>query len=151
MPASTKVIPIHVSAERPSAIHDSCSAYCIESSPLAITFPSTHHSPKTVKRNANELVIGTVKLSSSSIHVSPYFNQLHISHPSGCTYQPSQSTGRTTHFRLRSTKTGRHSSVVAPYPRFPKTPPISSSVTSYFLGLRPMGEIQWGRSRQHGA
>lgn len=32
--------------------------------PLQITFFSTHHSPKTVKRKARELVIGTVRLSS---------------------------------------------------------------------------------------
>lgn len=32
--------------------------------PLQITFFSTHHSPSTVKRKANELVIGTVRLNS---------------------------------------------------------------------------------------
>lgn len=31
--------------------------------PLAMTFPSAHHSPKTVNKNASELVIGTVRLN----------------------------------------------------------------------------------------
>lgn len=30
-----------------------------------MTFPSAHHSPNTVKRNAREFTIGTVRLSSS--------------------------------------------------------------------------------------
>lgn len=33
--------------------------------PLLITFLSTYQSPKTVNKNAKELVIGTVKLSST--------------------------------------------------------------------------------------
>ena len=33
--------------------------------PLDITFPSAHHSPSTVNRNARELVMGTVRLSSA--------------------------------------------------------------------------------------
>jgi hypothetical protein len=33
-------------------------------SPLPMTFLSTHQSPNTVKRNAKEFVIGTVKLNS---------------------------------------------------------------------------------------
>ena len=32
--------------------------------PLDMIFPSAHHSPKTVNRNAKELVMGTVRLSS---------------------------------------------------------------------------------------
>jgi hypothetical protein len=32
--------------------------------PLEITFPSVHHSPKTVNRNASEFVMGTVRLNS---------------------------------------------------------------------------------------
>lgn len=34
-------------------------------SPLLITFPSTYHSPRTVKRKAMVFTIGTVKLSST--------------------------------------------------------------------------------------
>lgn len=30
-----------------------------------ITLPSTHHSPRTVNKNAREFVIGTVRLSSA--------------------------------------------------------------------------------------
>lgn len=33
--------------------------------PLLITFFSAHHSPSTVKRNASEFVMGTVRLSSA--------------------------------------------------------------------------------------
>ncbi len=33
--------------------------------PLEITFPSVHHSPKTVNRNASEFVMGTVRLNSA--------------------------------------------------------------------------------------
>lgn len=33
--------------------------------PLDMTLPSAHHSPRTVKRNAREFVIGTVRLSSA--------------------------------------------------------------------------------------
>lgn len=32
--------------------------------PLEITFPSAHHSPNTVNKNAKEFVMGTVKLNS---------------------------------------------------------------------------------------
>jgi hypothetical protein len=32
--------------------------------PLEITFPSAHHSPKTVNRKASEFVIGTVSDNS---------------------------------------------------------------------------------------
>jgi len=41
--------------------------------PLLMTFLSTHQSPNTVKRNANEFVIGTVKLNSIS-HSSDKLN-----------------------------------------------------------------------------
>lgn len=44
IPAQTKAIPNHVS--------------------LLMIFPSTYHSPKTVKRKASEFVIGTVRESS---------------------------------------------------------------------------------------
>jgi hypothetical protein len=33
--------------------------------PFDITFPSAHHSPSTVNKNAREFVIGTVRLSST--------------------------------------------------------------------------------------
>lgn len=33
--------------------------------PREITLPSAHHSPSTVNRNATELVMGTVRLSST--------------------------------------------------------------------------------------
>ena len=35
--------------------------------PLEITLLSTHQSPNTVNKNANELVIGTVRLSSINL------------------------------------------------------------------------------------
>lgn len=34
--------------------------------PLDMTLPSAHHSPNTVNRNANEFVMGTVRLNSAS-------------------------------------------------------------------------------------
>ncbi|KAL8895992.1 MAG: hypothetical protein Q9192_003334 [Flavoplaca navasiana] len=34
-----------------------------------MTFPSAHHSPNTVNKNANEFVIGTVKLNSMPPHL----------------------------------------------------------------------------------
>ena len=45
IPTSTKPIPIHVSLPTP--------------------FPSAHHSPSTVNKNAREFVIGTVRLNSA--------------------------------------------------------------------------------------
>lgn len=52
--------------------------------PLDITFPSAHHSPNTVNRNAKEFVIGTVRLNSVSSEEpisigSPAANQPFIS------------------------------------------------------------------------
>jgi hypothetical protein len=38
-----------------------------------MTLPSTHHSPTTVNKNASELTIGTVKLSSVPSHRQPQF------------------------------------------------------------------------------
>jgi len=86
--------------------------------PLLMTFLSTHQSPNTVKRNANEFVIGTVKLNSI-FHSLGQYNILSCSFPllpilspitnmqakpqrrenenNNNTYQPSQSTRRTTH------------------------------------------------------
>lgn len=50
--------------------------------PREITFPSAHHSPKTVNKNANEFVIGTVRLNSRiSIVRSARIPQDHF-HPS---------------------------------------------------------------------
>ena len=49
MPPHTKLIPIHVS--------------------LVINFPSATYSPSTVNRNANEFVIGTVRLNSVILSV----------------------------------------------------------------------------------
>jgi len=45
--------------------------------PREITLPSAYHSPSTVKRNASEFVIGTVRLSSTDyqhrhFHTSTY-------------------------------------------------------------------------------
>lgn len=38
--------------------------------PFDITFPSAHHSPSTVNKNASEFVIGTVRLNSTNPNVS---------------------------------------------------------------------------------
>lgn len=51
IPPQTNAIPIHVSR--------------------SISFPSAYHSPSTVNRKANELVIGTVSDSSASISFVP--------------------------------------------------------------------------------
>ncbi len=45
--------------------------------PLDITFPSAHHSPNTVNRNANEFVIGTVRLNSATKRTSTEPNSIH--------------------------------------------------------------------------
>jgi hypothetical protein len=51
--------------------------------PLLMTFFSAHHSPRTVNMNARELVIGTVRLSSTAV------SSLHA--PVPCyTHQPFQ-------------------------------------------------------------
>ena len=52
--------------------------------PLLMTFLSTHQSPNTVKRNANEFVIGTVKLNSI-VHKSDKYPQ-RFSHFVCCQY-----------------------------------------------------------------
>jgi hypothetical protein len=65
MPPSTSDMPIHVSVawsinDLEVSQPDSTSINV----PLDITLPSAHHSPKTVKRNASEFVIGTVSDNS---------------------------------------------------------------------------------------
>ena len=43
--------------------------------PRDMTLPSTHHSPKTVNRNAKEFTMGTMRLSSATcIHISNCIN-----------------------------------------------------------------------------
>lgn len=51
--------------------------------PLDITFPSAHHSPKTVNKNAKEFVIGTVRLSSATgvISIVPNHHPLRLQSP----------------------------------------------------------------------
>ena len=48
--------------------------------PLDITFPSAHHSPKTVNKNAREFVIGTVRLNSTPKAVSRALTHHHHHH-----------------------------------------------------------------------
>jgi hypothetical protein len=62
MPARTRDMPSQVSGTcqtRHRMVNGPMSAI-----PFEMAFPSAHHSPSTVKRNAKELVIGTVRLNS---------------------------------------------------------------------------------------
>jgi hypothetical protein len=54
--------------------------YCVAFLPRDITFPSAHHSPTTVNRNASELVMGTVRLNSINIRTR-YFGLQAIPKP----------------------------------------------------------------------
>ena len=60
IPASTRVMPTQVSINVSRSQTSLYSKY----QPLDMTFPSAHHSPRTVNRKANELVMGTVRLNS---------------------------------------------------------------------------------------
>lgn len=54
--------------------------------PRDITLPSAYHSPRTVNKNAKELVMGTVKLSSTTRLASADSERKCLD----CTYQPGQ-------------------------------------------------------------
>lgn len=80
MPTQTKVMPIQVSLE--------------------MSFPSAYHSPSTVKRNARELVMGTVRESSKEAthSQSAYLGKLPIrGFPCGKGYVPACPTRRKNH------------------------------------------------------
>lgn len=62
MPPRTRTMPSHVSSE---VSLGSLNIYKTVTVPRDMTLPSAHHSPSTVKRKANELVMGTVRLSSA--------------------------------------------------------------------------------------
>jgi hypothetical protein len=74
IPDNERAIPIQVSVEVLVLLFRILSG--ADDLPLLITFLSTHQSPNTVNRNANELVIGTVKLSSNLTTLAPYFHLL---------------------------------------------------------------------------
>lgn len=75
-------------------------------SPLEMTLPSAHHSPRTVNKNAKEFVIGTVRLSS--VFLTTQISDLAQIYPPRIhiykldviseTYQPVQSTRKTKRF-----------------------------------------------------
>lgn len=73
IPPKTNAIPMQVSVSRYSASGTNTKAWSRGLFwggggmivPLDMTFPSAHHSPSTVNRNARELVMGTVRLSSA--------------------------------------------------------------------------------------
>jgi hypothetical protein len=68
IPARTKTIPTQVSeliVRRPMKLRLKSRGEC--DVPFEMDFPSTNHSPKTVKRKAREFVMGTVKLKSADV------------------------------------------------------------------------------------